>query len=201
MLFNITVLGLSLISALASAASVAPPSPKNTGNLDPSCPEGSTPGFEVDTYKFDQPLSKFYDVVGSFYNASWYGTEVIGTSGHNNKPGAKRTITYGSSSFNEVLTLYSHAPEKNPKQFIIQYMLETGPVMLTSPPSQFDHYTETLYFSSICGGKATYVSLEATYCGNPERDLYEVYVEVHGDAAKVLKEKTGSREFGGSCPV
>jgi hypothetical protein len=122
---------------------------------------------------------------------------VIGTTGKNNTTGSKRSITYGSSTFAEQLTSYTYTK----KDLTIQYVLEQGPVKLTDPVAQFDSYTERLYFSSICGGTATFIVMEASYCGSPEESLYDVYVNVHGDAAKGLATKLGARAFGGSCPV
>lgn len=125
---------------------------------------------------------------------------MIGTTGKNNTTGSKRSITYGSSTFAEQLTSYSYNTKKD---LTIQYILEQGPVKLTdlTPPAQFDSYTERLYFSSICGGTATFIVMEASYCGTPEESLYDVYVNVHGDAVKKLATKLGARAFGGSCPV
>ena len=40
--------------------------------VDPKCPAGTTPGFEVYTARYDVPAKEFYAKVGSFFDEVWY---------------------------------------------------------------------------------------------------------------------------------
>lgn len=40
--------------------------------VDPKCPPGTTPGFEVYTARYDVPAKDFFEIVGSFYDEVWY---------------------------------------------------------------------------------------------------------------------------------
>ena len=40
--------------------------------LDPSCPNGFLPGFQVNTFQYDVPFAGFEAITKSFFNISWY---------------------------------------------------------------------------------------------------------------------------------
>lgn len=74
---------LSLLAGILPLLSAASPLPssseiasRNKGGhhykVDPECPAGTTPGFEVYTARYDNPAKEFYAKVGSFFDEVWY---------------------------------------------------------------------------------------------------------------------------------
>lgn len=47
------------------------------GNLDPGCPKGLHPGFEVNTFQYNIPAQKFFNATGSFFQGEWYVRDAI----------------------------------------------------------------------------------------------------------------------------
>ena len=54
------------------AADVAAHNQDHHYKVDPKCPAGTTPGFEVYTARYDVPAKEFYAKVGSFFDEVWY---------------------------------------------------------------------------------------------------------------------------------
>lgn len=63
---------LPLFSAASPLSSASKNSYKFHYKVDPKCPSGTTPGFEVYTARYDVPAKKFYEKVGSFFDETWY---------------------------------------------------------------------------------------------------------------------------------
>lgn len=73
---------LGLVAGLIPLPSTASPLPatdvearnKNGHHykIDPKCPAGTTPGFQVYTARYHVPAKEFYVKVGSFFDQVWY---------------------------------------------------------------------------------------------------------------------------------
>lgn len=72
---------LGFLVALLPMMSAASPLPaidlvgrtnKQIMKIDPKCPPGTTPGFEVYTARYDVPAKEFFAKVGSFFDEEWY---------------------------------------------------------------------------------------------------------------------------------
>ncbi len=65
---------LPLLSAASPlpAADIAKRNNDHHYQIDPKCPEGTTPGFEVYTARYNVPAKEFHAKVGSFYDEVWY---------------------------------------------------------------------------------------------------------------------------------
>lgn len=69
------LVGLLPLLSRASPLPATDVEARNNGHhykVDPQCPAGTTPGFEVYTARFDVPAKEFYAKVGSFYDETWY---------------------------------------------------------------------------------------------------------------------------------
>lgn len=59
---------LAFVSFAASALAHIP--------LDPVCPKGFYSGVQINDFQFDQPFQKFYERTKSFFDSSWYVSDL-----------------------------------------------------------------------------------------------------------------------------
>ncbi|RDB17320.1 hypothetical protein Hypma_001893 [Hypsizygus marmoreus] len=168
--------------------------------LDPKCPQGQYPGFEVNTFQFDVPAAKFYDATGSFFHSEWYSGPIASTHGKDNTPGATRNATFNGTTYRERLVEYSRSPSK----LILRYTLDSGLVVFVTGAGPHDtiafgSYTEELGLYSICAGRATYFTLTAVYCTDKVATAYDGYDRLKRAAIADVAVAVGAKVFDGTC--
>ncbi|KAJ1018020.1 hypothetical protein NDA16_004889 [Ustilago loliicola] len=199
---------LSAASPLPSTSDIA--SRNNDGHhykVDPKCPAGTTPGFEVYTARYNVPAKDFYAKVGSFFDEVWYiGLPPNATRGPDNTVSSVREIDFAGTILHEQLIKYIHKPAL----LELEWHLVNGPINVTGavaddPPDEkilFGSYTEDLRVESICEGTGTFITFTGRYCFDKPGPAYKVFDVAHSSSIEAVAKDLGATklEGNGTCP-
>ncbi|CBQ69656.1 conserved hypothetical protein [Sporisorium reilianum SRZ2] len=206
----------ALLASLLPLLSAASPLPatdlaaRNNGHhykIDPKCPAGTTPGFEVYTARYDVPAKEFYAKVGSFYDEVWYiGLPPNATRGPDNTVGSIREIDFAGTILHEQLIKYT----RKPALLELEWHLVNGPINVTGavaddPPDEkilFGSYTEDLRVESICQGRATFITFTGRYCFDKPGPAYKVFDVAHTSSIEAVAMDLNATLItgNGTCP-
>ncbi|KAJ7333325.1 hypothetical protein DFH08DRAFT_785680, partial [Mycena albidolilacea] len=166
---------------------------------DIHCPKNSHAGFVHNTYTYIAPLHDFTNLVGSFFNISWYdGIVVTNTTGADNVPGASRSGPFNGVTYNETLTMFTERSDAVTFSFIGKGFSYTRSPK--GPTVTLDGYTESMRFESICGGKATYIDVLTRVCSDNQIEAYDLWYTLHMTTFQGMAVNLGAPVLAGDCP-
>ncbi|KAG6830362.1 hypothetical protein H0H87_008308 [Tephrocybe sp. NHM501043] len=164
---------------------------------DWKCPKGFHHGFEsISWHVGGMHASTFMNKTGSFLHGEWYDGPITETSGTDNTVGATRTsLDPDGPPIVERLTYYY----RTPKEWVMRFVLDNKtPVVIEK--MVFASYDEEIRAESICGGKATYLSMTATYCSEKVAEAYSLFDLYRRRVMLDLETNLGVLVFDGTCP-
>ncbi|KAF7308290.1 hypothetical protein HMN09_00677000 [Mycena chlorophos] len=172
-------------------------------SLGVECPHADQRSFLHNTFAYNAPLHVFTNVVGSFFNDSWYADSVISeTKGKDNVPGSMRlgpSGTKGTAIYNETLLEYIYHPNS-----MLQYSFSGAATWFAASPSAkatyFHGYTETMRLQSVCGGKATYIDLITWLCSD-DQVACDIWNAAHLVSFSGIAGSVGATVMPGDCSV
>nr|GAT56994.1 predicted protein [Mycena chlorophos] len=173
-------------------------------NLDVECPHADQRSFLHNSFAYNAPLQVFTNVVGSFFNDSWYADSVINeTKGKDNVPGAMRSgpsDPEGTAIYNETLLEYIYHPDS-----MLQYSFSGAATSFAAGPSvkatHFHGYAEMMRLQSVCGGKATYIDLITWLCSDDQAAAYDIWNSAHLVSFSGIAGSVGATVMPGDCSV
>ncbi|KAG6845411.1 hypothetical protein H0H87_009758 [Tephrocybe sp. NHM501043] len=168
------------------------------GGTHAPCPQGFYPGFEAIDWRFTGvPASTFMNKTGSFHRGEWYTGPLNGTHGIDNTVGATRDAFDPDSAPIIERLVYFH---RTPEEWIMRFVLDNeGPVVVRKVV--LAAYVEEFRAESICGGKATFFSMTATYCSKKVVAAYSLFEDFRRGVMKRLADELGALSFDGTCPT
>ena len=132
-------------------------------------------------------------------------THIIGTSGIDNTPGARRTVKYteedGSSQpilLEEELVYYRHTKNK----LEMYWKGVSGPITFPYKPhdANFESYVEGFTVTSIASGTATLITHFVNYTTKTPVPAYHFAASDQTQATAALAKKLGAQLFAGAFP-
>ncbi|KJA21410.1 hypothetical protein HYPSUDRAFT_42057 [Hypholoma sublateritium FD-334 SS-4] len=168
------------------------------GHLDPECPTGLHPGFEVSTFRYNVPAQNFFDATGSFFQGEWYSIVNLTTNGVDNTIGATREANFTGDFFKEELVQFY----RSSTELVIAYKLISPPFHFSDPFPDFTAaYTEEYRVMSICAGSATFISFVSVICTDKPAVAYDTYYRYHQQVFSGFATQFNASMFDGTCPL
>ncbi|KAJ7194487.1 hypothetical protein B0H12DRAFT_1065102 [Mycena haematopus] len=165
---------------------------------DVHCPEPYSITFLHNSYAYIAPLDKFKKIVGSFYDASWYGGDAVNvTTGTENVPGSTRSGPVAGTIYKETLTRWTEESDS----LIFSFTGDPFKIIHPNrPAATFHAYAETTRFQSICDGTATYIDSITHICTNNPIVVYNAWYILHRNSFTGMADRIGARVLPGDCP-
>ncbi|KAJ9099190.1 hypothetical protein QFC21_004070 [Naganishia friedmannii] len=172
-----------LLCSLAIVVSLVTAAPTN------SCPAGQTVFTQYNEGIIDASPYHVWQYIGEFFDVSWQGFELIGTTGKDNTPGATRTFSTLGLTLTERLDQNIGSTSWGPWQFFFQQKF----TLLGNPQvagASVTNVHDVLKVYPVWGGSK--ISWTVTGCANVTAIAQAVFDQVHGGAIQGTVTKFAS---------